>query len=278
MKPSNQQEYIIRPQRFATLDWGELFAFRELFFCLSWRDVLVRYKQTVFGVLWALIRPILTMIVFTIVFGKIAGLSSEGGGPYALMVFAALLPWQFFATGVQQCSESLLNNSSLLSKIYFPRIIIPISSIITACIDLLLSLVLYFVLMAWYGVSPSINLLFLPFLIVLASLNILGIGLLVSALNVSYRDFRYIIPFVIQFGMYISPVGFSSSVIPEKWRLLYSLNPMVGVIDGFRWCLLGKETALYMPGFLASLVLTLLMLLLGFVTFSRMGRTFADKI
>lgn len=258
--------------------WGDLWKYRELFAFLTWRDILVRYKQTVIGILWSILRPFLTMVVFTIVFGKIAQLPSEGAAPYALMVFAALLPWQMFANAVSESSNSLISNADMISKVYFPRMIMPISAVVTAVVDFAIASVIFAGMMIFYQFAPSLNILFLPLFMLLALITAIGVGLFVSALNVSYRDFRYIIPFIVQMGLYISPVGFSSTMVPEQWRLLYSLNPMVGVIDGFRWCLLGEDVTFYLPGFCASVGISILMLIIGIRTFRKMERTFADKI
>ena len=257
--------------------WRDLWRYRELFYFLAWRDVLVRYKQTVIGVAWAVIQPLFTMIVFTLVFGRLAKLPS-GGVPYAVMVYAAMLPWQFFSNALGQCSNSLIGNANLISKIYFPRLIIPTSSVIVALVDFFISSAILAGLMAWYHVVPPWQIVTLPFFILLAFGAAMGAGLWLAALNVEYRDFRYVVPFLIQAGLYISPVGFSSAIVPDKFRLLYSLNPMVGVIDGFRWALLGQNTALYLPGFIASVVLTGLTLLTGIWYFRKTERTFADVI
>ena len=248
MRDTTVQEIVLEAGRTEGQYWRDLWRYRELFYFLAWRDILVRYKQTVIGIAWALIRPLLTMAVFTVVFGKIAKLPSEGV-PYPLLVFAAMLPWQFFATALGEASISLIGNSNLISKIYFPRLIVPAGSVITSFVDFLISGAFLVALMAWYRFVPDWRLLTLPFFILLAFAAALGSGLFLAALNVEYRDFRYIVPFIVQFGMYISPVGFSSSVVPEKWRLLYSLNPMVGVIDGFRWALLGGKAQLDVTAF-----------------------------
>ncbi len=257
--------------------WKDLWRYRELFYFLSWRDILVRYKQTVIGVAWSVIRPLLTMVVFTIVFGKIANLPSTEA-PYPILVFTALLPWQFFANALQESSMSLISNSSMISKIYFPRIIMPVSSIIVALVDFAISFVLLGIIMIFYRFTPSWKIVFVPAFLFLALLVALGVGLLISALNVRYRDFRYIVPFIIQFGLYISPVGFSSDTIPGKWRMLYSINPMVGVIDGFRWSIIGKGVQLYLPGFIISIVLTIILLVVALMYFRKTEKTFADRI
>ena len=225
--------------------WADLWRYRELFYFLSWRDILVRYKQTVIGITWSVIRPLLTMIVFTIVFGKLAKLPS-GGAPYPVLVFTAILPWQYFANALSEASNSLISNQNMISKIYFPRIIMPTSTIIVALTDFVISFVLLGITMAVYRFVPSWKIVFMPLFLLLATVLSLGMGYLFSALNVKYRDFRYVIPFIVQFGMYISPVGFSSDIVPIRYRFWYSLNPMVGVIDGFRWsiiCLLYTSDA-----------------------------------
>ena len=259
--------------------WSDLWSYRELFYFLSWKDVLVRYKQTVIGVAWSVIRPLLTMIVFVLIFSKIAKLPSEGDAPYAIMVFAALIPWQFFSNALADSGNSLVDNAEMVGKIFFPRVILPVSSIIVSLLDFCISFVILLFLMLWYQFVPNITILLLPFFLLLAVINALGLGLWLSALNVTYRDFRYIIPFIVQFGLYLSPVGFSSSIVPEQWRLLYSLNPMVGVIDGFRWAILGGEnTVLYMPGFMLSIIISLAILYTGLKYFRKKEKTFADVI
>lgn len=271
-------DLIIKPGAANKQYWLDLWRFRELFFVLSLRDISVRYKQTVIGILWAVLRPLLTMVVFTLVFSKIAKLPSDGQAPYALMVYAALLPWQFFASAVQESSNSLVMNAPLISKVYFPRLIIPISSLITSLVDFFLSFVILLGLMAYYSFAPTWNMLLLPAFMLIAIITAMGVGLYITSLNVKFRDFRYIIPFIIQFGLYVSPVGFSSSVIPEQYRLLYSLNPMVGVIDGFRWAILGGESHIYWNGFYLSVGIMLFFLWLGLRTFRKMERSFADII
>jgi lipopolysaccharide transport system permease protein len=256
--------------------WADLWRYRELFYFLAWRDILVRYKQTALGVLWAVLRPFLTMVVFTVVFGRVAKMPSEGV-PYPLLVFAAMLPWQFFANALAESSASLVGNANLISKVYFPRLVVPGSSVVVSFVDFLISFVILIGLCAFYRFVPGWHILLLPVFVLLAFIAALGPGLLITALNVEYRDFRYVIPFIVQFGLYVSPVGFSSSVVPREWRLLYSLNPMVGVIDGFRWSICGT-TALYWPGFLLSLTMTALFLTWGVIYFRRMEKTFADVI
>jgi lipopolysaccharide transport system permease protein len=271
-------ELIIEAGRTERHYWADLWRYRELFYFLAWRDLLVRYKQTVIGIAWAVLRPFLTMVVFTIVFGKLAGLPSEGGAPYPIMVFAAMLPWQFFANALSESSTSLVGNANLISKVYFPRMIIPASSVITSFVDFLVSSALLAAMMFWYQFVPGWRLLTLPFFIAVAFAAAMGFGLWLTALNVKYRDFRYVVPFIVQFGLYMSPVGFSSAIVPENWRLLYSLNPMVGVIDGFRWALLGGVSNLYLPGFLLSLAVVGAALVSGIFYFRKTEKTFADVI
>ena len=270
-------DLIIEPNRTTVAFFRELLRYRELFYFLAWRDILVRYKQTVIGIAWSVIRPLLTMLVFTIVFGRLARLPNEGV-PYPILVFSAMLPWQYFANAMQESSNSLIAESRLISKVYFPRLIVPASSVIVSAVDFLISLALLGLLMLGYGFIPSWTLLFMPFFFLLATLAALGAGFWLSALNVKYRDFRYIVPFLVQFGLYVSPVGFSSSVVPERWRLLYSLNPMVGVIDGFRWCVQGTASPLYLPGFLISAAISVLAFFSGVWFFRRTERFFADFI
>ena len=258
--------------------WKDLWRYRELFYFLAWRDILVRYKQTVIGVAWALIRPVLTMVVFTVVFGKLAKLPSDAGAPYPIMVYAAMLPWQFFATAFAEAGNSLIGNANMISKVYFPRLIIPTSAVIVSFVDFLISFAILLVLMVWYQFVPDFRILMLPLFIFVTFAVSLGGGLWIAALNVKYRDFRYIIPFIVQMGLYISPVGFSSSIVPEKWRLLYSLNPMVGVIDGFRWAIIGGDYQMYWPGFVLSLLVVILLLVGGIFYFRKTEKTFADVI
>ncbi len=276
--PHSEQLLVIEPGGRAHHYWYDLWRYRELFLILAWRDVSVRYKQTVIGLLWALIRPLLTMVVFTIIFGRVAGLPSDGPIPYALMVFAGLLPWSLFAASINDAASSLIENERLISKVYFPRLIIPAATIIAALIDLAIGLLLLGIMMIAYQILPSWQILLLPGFLLLAFITSLGPGLWLSALNLKYRDVRYIIPFSIQIGLYISPVGFSSSVIPEQWRLIYALNPMVGVIDGFRWALFGGQSPLYWPGFLISVSVALLLLWLGVRRFRAMERSLADWV
>jgi len=278
-RPNNSERVLVleagRAQRHY---WRDIWAYRELFYILAWRDVAVRYKQTVIGALWAVVRPFLTMVIFTIVFSRLAKLPSESAAPYPLMVFAGMLPWFLFSTILSEASSSLVGNANLVGKVYFPRIIIPMSSAAVALVDFVITLALLLVMMLWYRFAPSWHIVFLPAFVVLAVLASLGPALLITALNVKYRDFRYIIPFIVQFGLYVSPVGFSSAVVPDKWRFWYSLNPVVGVIDGFRWCILGGSSALYLPGFFLSLGIVVLFLWAGIAYFRHTERTFADLI
>jgi lipopolysaccharide transport system permease protein len=271
------RETIIEPNKTVTHLGKELWEYRELFLFLAWRDILVRYKQTAIGIAWSVIRPVLTMIVFTIVFGKIAKLPSDGV-PYPVLVFAALLPWQFFSNTLSESGNAIVSNKGMITKVYFPRIIIPTTAMIVSLIDFLISFVILIGLMAWYSFWPSWRILMLPVLLLLATMTSLGMGYFITALNVKYRDFRFVVPFIVQFGLYMTPVGFSSNVVPEKWRLLYSLNPMVGVIDGFRWALLGKDASLYLPGFITSIILATLLLIGGTIFFIKTERKFADII
>lgn len=273
----SKQELVIEAGRTERQYWQDLWRYRELFYFLAWRDILVRYKQTAIGIAWALIRPFLTMVVFTVVFGNLAKLPSEGA-PYPILVFAAMLPWQFFANALSECSNSLITNSNLISKVYFPRLIVPTSAVIVSFVDFMISGIILLGLMAWYNFVPDWRILTLPLFILIAFAAAIGAGLWLAALNVEYRDFRYIVPFIVQFGLYISPVGFSSSIVPQQWRLLYSLNPMVSVIDGFRWAIIGRESSIYLPGFLLSLGFVILLLVSGIWYFRKMERTFADVI
>lgn len=275
---SKTQTLVIEPGLAERHYWRDLWNYRELFFVLAWRDVAVRYKQTVIGLAWALMQPLLTMIVFTIIFGKIAKLPTDGAVPYALLVYAGLLPWQLFSTALTGASNSLISNANLISKVYFPRLIVPASAVVVALIDFIISFAILAGLMLWYQFVPGWQIFTLPFFVLMAFLASLGPGLWITALNVKYRDFRYVIPFIVQFGLYVSPVGFSSNVIPEQWRLLYSLNPVVGVIDGFRWAILGGQSNLYLPGFILSWAVIAFFLWLGIRQFRKMEKSFADLI
>ena len=267
---------VIEPGRTEKNYWRDLWLFRELFYILSWRDLKVRYKQTVIGAAWSIIRPLLTTVIFTIVFNRVAKLSAPPNVPYVILVFTGMLPWQFFANALSEASNSLIGNANLISKVYFPRMIIPASSIITSLVDLAISFALLILMIIYYQFVPDIKIFMLPLFVVLALLTSFGTGLFITALNVKYRDFRYIIPFIIQIGLYITPVGFTSNVVPEKWRLWYSLNPMVGVVDGFRWCIIGEP--FYLPGFFVSLSVITFFLILGIWYFRKTEKSFADNI
>jgi len=277
MSNSHNHEMVIMAGQTDRHYWLDLWRYRELFYFLAWRDISVRYKQTVIGIGWSVIRPVLIMVVFTIVFGKLAKLPSDGV-PYPILVFAAMLPWQFFSNAFTDAGNSLIGNTNMISKVYFPRLIIPTSAIIVSLVDFAISFLILIGLMFWYEFYPDWRMLTLPLFITYAFITVLGASVWIAALNVKYRDFRYIIPFVVQFGLYISPVGFSSNVVPEQWRLLYSINPMVGVIDGFRWAILGGTSQFYWPGFLLSLFLVLVILVTGIVYFRKTEKTFADVI
>jgi lipopolysaccharide transport system permease protein len=257
--------------------WKDLWRYHELFYFLAWRDIIVRYKQAVIGVLWALLRPLLTMMVFTIVFSKIAKLPSDSA-PYPILVFVAMLPWQFFANSLSGAGESLIANANMISKVYFPRLIVPCSAVLVSFVDFVISACILVLLMIWYGYSPGVNIFYLPFFLAMVLFACLGFGIWAAALNVRYRDFRVITPFVVQFGLYASPVGFSSDLIPEKWRLIYSLNPMVGIIDGFRWSILSDPSPLYLPGIITSFLIISFILVSGFYFFRKSEKTFADVI
>jgi lipopolysaccharide transport system permease protein len=278
VEAATERVLVLEPGRAERNYWSDLWHYRELFAILAWRDVAVRYKQTVIGVAWAIVRPVLTMIVFTVIFGGLAKLPSDGDIPYPVLVFAGMLPWFLFSSILSDASNSLVGNANLISKVYFPRLIVPASAGVVALVDFTVNIAILFALMAWFGVVPNWQIIFLPAFVALAFLASLGPALWITALNVKYRDFRFIIPFIVQFGLYVSPVGFSSAVVPEQWRFLYSLNPVVGVIDGFRWCLLGGESQLYLPGFLASLVVVTLLLWFGIHYFRKTERTFADLV
>lgn len=258
--------------------WRDLWTYRELFAILAWRDLAVRYKQTVIGVAWAVVRPILTMLIFTVIFGRLARMPTEGHTPYPVLVFAGMLPWFLFSTILSEASDSMVGNANLIGKVYFPRLIIPASTIAVALADFAITFVLMLLMMAYFRFMPDWRILLLPVFVVIAILASLGPALLMTAMNVKYRDFRYVIPFLLQFGLYVSPVGFASKAVPQQWRLLYNLNPVVGVIDGFRWCLLGGQAHLYLPGFAASLAVVAGFLWAGVAYFRRTERTFADLI
>jgi lipopolysaccharide transport system permease protein len=270
-------ELIIEAGKLEQQYWRDLWRYRELFYFLAWRDLLVRYKQTFVGVSWSIIRPLLTMIVLTVVFGKLGKMPSDGI-PYPLLVLCGMLPWQFFSTALTESGNSLVQNSNLISKVYFPRMVIVVSSVITSFVDFLISAAFMVVLMVWYRSTPPLAVLFLPLFLFLVFSVSLGVGLWISALMVKYRDFRFIVPFIVQFGLYISPVGFQSSVVPERYRLFYAMNPMVGIIDGFRWCLLGATRGVYWTGILFGTVATIFLLVSGLWYFRRTEQSFADVI
>jgi len=270
-------QFTIEANKIERHYWFDLWRYRELFYMLAWRDITVRYKQTIIGVLWAVIRPLLTMIIFVVVFGKIAKLPSEGV-PYPIFVFAAMLPWTFFATAFSDASMSLVGNANLISKIYFPRLIIPAASVIVAGVDFMISFVILVALMAWYNYWPDWQILTLPLFLLLGFFAALGSGLFIASLNVKYRDFRFVVPFVVQLGLYISPVGFSTSIVPEQYRLFYYLNPMVAVVDGFRWGISGGQTILNGTEIMISIVVTIGLCIIGIIHFRKTEKTFADVI
>ena len=278
MQKNNRPKIVIEPGTINKQYWKDLWLYRELFYFLAWRDIKVRYKQTVIGIAWAVIRPILTMVVFSTVFGNIAGLPSEGGAPYPIMVYAALLPWHFFSHSLSEGSNSLIGNVNLISKVYMPRLILPASTVVVNLVDFLISFAILVVMMFFYSFVPEWKIITLPLFLLMAFITAYGFTLWLGALNVRYRDFRIIVPFIVQFGLFISPVGYSSSVVPDKWRLLYSMNPMVGVIDGFRWAIIGGDVNIYWPGFYLSTILILAVFASGLYYFRSTERTFADVI
>ncbi|MEM9938497.1 MAG: ABC transporter permease [Pseudomonadota bacterium] len=271
-------EIVLEAGRAESNYWADLWTYRELFVVLAWRDVSVRYKQSVIGASWAVIKPLLTMVIFTFIFGRVAGLESDGQAPYAIMVFAGMLPWFLFSSILSEASNSLVTNSNMIRKIYFPRIMIPASTSVVSLVDFSVSLAMMVVLMLIFSYYPNHKVVFLPLFIIWAIMAAMGPALLLAALNVRYRDFRFIVPFIVQFGLYVTPVGFSSSVVPDEYRLLYSANPVVSVIDGFRWCLLGNDAALYMPGVYIGLITNVFFLWLGIKVFRNTEKTFADLI
>jgi lipopolysaccharide transport system permease protein len=277
LRVTQMEELIIEPGRAASNYWRDLWHFRELLYFLAQRDLLVRYKQTVIGVAWALIRPALTMAIF-VAFRRMAKVPMSSTAPDAILVFAALLPWQFFSTALTEASGSLVGNANLISKVYFPRLLVPAGAVVTGLVDFGITLGLLATLMLWYRFPPSWQILFLPFLVVLTFGLSIGGGLLFAALNVEYRDFRFIVPFIVQFGLFVSPIAFETSAVPERWRLLLSLNPMTGIIDGFRWSILGEGAPLNAATLSLSFVITGLFLILGIWYFRRTERTFADVI
>jgi lipopolysaccharide transport system permease protein len=278
MSVRSLDEIVIEPGRAERNYWRDLWRYRELFQVLAWRDVAIRYKQTVVGVAWAVIRPLATMVVFTLVFGRLAKLPSDGGTPYAVMVFAGALPWTFFSTALSDASNSVTGNSNLISKIYFPRLIVPAAAILAGLVDFGVGLLILCGIMVWFKVAPDWSILLLPCVVIVTLLAALGPGLWITAVNVRYRDFRYVIPFIVQLSLYISPVGFSSSVVPEKWRLFYSVNPMVGVIDIFRWCIFGSRSTVYWPGVGLGALVIALGLWIGVRQFRKLEKGFADLL
>lgn len=268
---------VIEADRAERQYWRDLWRYRELFLFFAWRDLLVRYKQTVVGVSWSLIRPLLTMAVLTVVFGKL-GKMPAFGVPYPLLVFCGMLPWQFFSNSLTESGNSLIGNSSMISKVYFPRMVMTVSSVITSLVDALISSVFLVVLMFWYHFVPPLAVVLCPLFVLLAFAASLGVGMWVAALMVEYRDFRFIVPFIVQFGLYVSPVGFQSSVVPERFRLLYAMNPMVGIIDGFRWTVLGATRTIYWPGIVIAVIEVTVLLVSGIWYFRKTERTFADVI
>ncbi len=276
MEPNSPPEIILEAGRANRNYWQDLWRFRELLGFLAWRDIKVRYKQTTLGVLWALIQPAVTLTVFTFIFGKLAGMPS-GNAPYPLLVLCGLLPWQLFSAAFSNASGSLVANTHLISKVYFPRLIVPLSSVAVALIDFAVVLVLLAVMCLWWQFTPDWRIIVLPLFIVLTLLTAIGTGLWLTALTVKYRDFRFVAPFLLQVGLFLSPVGFSSTNLPN-WRFIYSLNPMVGAIDGFRWCLLRGEPALDPLNLAVSIGMAALLLASGIWYFRRTERTFADLI
>lgn len=267
----------LKPSRgWVALNIGELWEYRELLYFLTWRDIKVRYKQTVLGVAWAIIQPFFTMVVFSLFFGKLARIPSDGI-PYPIFAYAALVPWSFFANGLNQSSNSVVGSANLIQKVYFPRLVAPISGVISGLLDFVLAFVVLLGMMLIYGIAPTLNILFLPLLILLSLVTALGVGLWLSALNVQFRDVRYTVPFLTQFWLFATPIAYPSSLLPDPWRTLYGINPMVGVVEGFRWALLGTDTA---PGpiIIVSSCAAMLALITGAFYFRRMERTFADVV
>lgn len=275
---SNKPKLVISANQSNKNYWKDMWQYKSLFYFLSWRDITVRYKQTALGVAWSILQPLLAMLIFVLVFEKVAKLPSVDNTPYALMVFAALIPWQFFANAINYSSNSLINNANIVSKVYFPKMLIPISSISVALIDLLLSLTLMGFMMIIYKITPTIKLFMLPIFIIMLYMLVISLGLIFSAINVRFRDFRIIVPFLLQIGIYISPVGFSSQIVPEKLLLFYSLNPLVSIIEGFRWCLLDIQNNIYLPGLYIACTIILLISIIGVMIFKNMERNFTDII
>ncbi len=268
---------VLKPSSgWVSLRLGELWAYRELLYFLTWRDVKVRYKQTVLGAAWAVLQPFLTMIIFTFVFGRLAKVPSDGL-PYPVFAYAALLPWQLFAFSMNQAGNSLVASQQLIKKVYFPRLVIPLSAVLAGLVDFLIAFVVLLGMMAYYRIAPTAAVVFLPLFLLLALATALAVGLWLSALNVQYRDVRYTIPFLTQFWLFATPIAYPSSLVPEQWRVLYGLNPMAGVVEGFRWALLGTERGSGAV-ILASAAAVALLLVGGLIYFRRMERTFADVV
>lgn len=280
LAPSNSDNrlLVIEPGRLERNYWSDIWAYRELFAVLAWRDISVRYKQAALGAAWAVLRPLIAVVIFSVIFGRVAGLPGPEGVPYPLLVFAGMLPWFLMSAILNDASQSLVGNASMISKIYYPRLITPAASSIVSLVDFTVSFCVLLLMFLAFHFSPGWQVVFLPVFVLFAVAAAFGPALWLASLNVLYRDFRFIVPFIVQFGLYVSPVGFSSEVVPDQWRLLYSLNPAVSVIDGFRWCLLGGATEIYWPGFLIGLAVTAGFLLLGIRSFRRTERSFADYI
>lgn len=275
----NIQEQIIRPHKgLLNINFAELLRYRELFWYLAWREVIIRYKQTALGILWAIIQPLMTMVVFTFIFGRLAGFAEDSATPYAMITLSGVVVWQFFSDAMSKSGQSLVSQANLITKVYFPRLIVPTTYVISAAVDFGVAMVILFILMGVFHIVPLLTLLILPVFFLIAAMAALGAGLWLSALNVKYRDVKHIIPFIVRLGMYISPVGFLSSKIPDTYRLVYSLNPMVGAIEGFRWCILGPEYAPYWPGFWLSVGMVIILLISGVYYFRYVERTFADVV
>lgn len=264
------------PSAWPAIGLRELWEYRELLYFLTWRDIKVRYKQTVLGAAWAVIQPLFMMLVFSLFFGKLAGVPSDGI-PYPVFAFCGLLPWQLFANSLTQASNSLVGSQNLITKVYFPRLVVPISAVLGGVVDFAIAFVLLLAMMLYYGIVPGWQIVVLPGLVLLVVLASLGVGLWLSALNVQYRDVRYTISFLVQFWLFATPVAYPSSIVPEKWRVLYALNPMVGVVDGFRWALLGKPESPGVP-LLISMIVVFLLLIGGLYYFRRMEQQFADIV
>jgi lipopolysaccharide transport system permease protein len=275
--PSDSHVIVVKPSKgWISLKLKELWEYRELLYFMAWRDIKVRYKQTVLGAAWAIIQPFFTMVVFSLFFGKLAKVPSDGL-PYPIFAYAALVPWTFFANGLSQSSNSLVGSANLIKKVYFPRLVVPISSVISGVFDFMLAFVVLLGMMLYYGIFPTVNMVWLPFLLLLTLTTSLGVGLWLSALNVQFRDVRYTVPFLMQFWLFATPIAYPSSLLSEPWRTIYGINPMVGVVEGFRWALLGTDTA---PGaiILVSSLMALSLLVGGAFYFRRLERSFADVV